>query len=120
MTTRLFGPNSGGVGSRYGLRLSTLEQLDVGSVAKVVWDMERKRVANRLWRHSTFDFLDEGVVHDRNNGNSISSKDLLGGLPCRWNVPKVLLISASSAVCKSDSDTRLIEARLLELMTSNK
>ena len=71
LTTLVFSPNSVGGGVSLGLRLSTLEQLDVGSVAKVSWHIERKCVANRLWWLSTFCFLAEGVVHDMNNGNLI-------------------------------------------------
>ena len=35
LTTLVFGPNSGGDGVSFGLRISTLAQLDVGSVTKV-------------------------------------------------------------------------------------
>ena len=61
----------------------------MGSVAKFFWYMDRKRLANRLWRLLTFFFLTEGVVHDRNNGNFIMSKELHAGEPCHRNSPKV-------------------------------
>ena len=57
--------------------------------------MERKRVANRLWRISSFYFLAEGVVHERNNGNFFKSNVLHVGQQCHLNSPKVHFIAAS-------------------------